>query len=151
MNNVEITGQIKNRAIVELFVANVLKELKIHRFTSRYIDIKFSTQVEDGAHGYCHGDNETVEIEIAKNAYPLEGGTKIRPLGFLEIMKTLAHELVHAKQFLRGELIMSDNFVWKGRLANNWSYENQPWEKEAERLEDVLFIKCFPWHLTFTN
>tara|TARA_B110000503_G_scaffold85316_1_gene129716 strand:+ start:805 stop:993 length:189 start_codon:yes stop_codon:yes gene_type:complete len=52
-------------------------------------------------------------------------------------MSTLAHELVHVKQFARGEL--SDNLqYWKGKDCSDTDYWKQPWEKEARRLQKKL-------------
>ena len=53
-------------------------------------------------------------------------------------MQTLAHEMVHAKQYLRGELNGWTN-SWKGRKPRNYKYENAPWEKEAYKLEMKLY------------
>ena len=55
-------------------------------------------------------------------------------------MQTLAHEMVHAKQFLRKEL---DGNLWKKRNYDNVKYDDQPWEKEANRLEERLYKRCF--------
>ena len=50
-------------------------------------------------------------------------------------LSTLAHELVHVKQFARGEL-STDMTQWKSRLyCGNIDYWNQPWEREARRLQ----------------
>ena len=53
-------------------------------------------------------------------------------------MSTLAHEFVHVKQFARGEL--SENMTrWKSnRYAGDIEYWDQPWEKEARRLQHKL-------------
>ena len=60
-------------------------------------------------------------------------------------MQALAHEMVHARQFLRGQLTAEGGFAWKGRKADGYDYMNQPWEKEAYRLERELFLDCFPF------
>ena len=55
-------------------------------------------------------------------------------------MRTLAHEMVHAKQYIFGELDgYSDS--WKGSDVNYYSYEDSPWEKEAYKLEEILYEK----------
>jgi hypothetical protein len=68
---------------------------------------------------------------------------------FLEQMQTLAHELVHVKQYFRKELTYANTgeFCWKKRNAGGYKYENQPWEKEAFRMEKELFLECFPFHM----
>jgi hypothetical protein len=55
-------------------------------------------------------------------------------------MSTLAHELVHVKQFARGEL--SDNLqYWKGKDHSSTKYWEQPWEKEARKLQKKLMVQ----------
>ena len=39
----------------------------------------------------------------------------------------------------------------KGKKGEGWKYENQPWEKEAYKLEKELFMECFPHMAKFTN
>lgn len=49
-------------------------------------------------------------------------------------MSILAHEFVHIKQFARGELNPQLTH-WKKRNFSNAEYWDQPWEKEARRLQ----------------
>ena len=58
-------------------------------------------------------------------------------------LKVLAHECVHLKQFIKGEL--SPNLDrWKSnRYVSHHDYDNQPWEREAYRLEYSLLNKLF--------
>lgn len=55
---------------------------------------------------------------------------------------TLAHELVHVRQFSRRELSMlNDQYCakWKGqKYADDTEYEDMPWEVEANKLEHQL-------------
>jgi len=56
-----------------------------------------------------------------------------------EILKTLAHELVHVRQYAIGDL-NEEATLWQGRLMEvNLAYENQPWEIEADELADTLY------------
>lgn len=62
-----------------------------------------------------------------------------------EYIATLAHELVHMKQYLRGELA-SDfrRMKWMGKDMTDLPYSKQPWEIEAQELQHGLakdFIK----------
>ena len=70
----------------------------------------------------------------------------IKPsLSIKDIGLTLAHEMVHVKQYFRKELDGSNcRFKWKGRNADGYKYENQPWEREAFRRESDLYQKCWP-------
>tara|TARA_X000000368_G_C23056548_1_gene724169 strand:+ start:4502 stop:5398 length:897 start_codon:yes stop_codon:yes gene_type:complete len=60
---------------------------------------------------------------------------------FEEKMITLAHELVHAKQFIFGELQFGK---WKGTPEEDYyhmPYAKTPWEFEAYGLQDFLYKK----------
>lgn len=58
----------------------------------------------------------------------------------------LAHEMVHIKQFARGELkdyMRSDKVKWKGQVfcLSEVEYWSCPWEKEAYENDVVLYKK----------
>ena len=62
-----------------------------------------------------------------------------------ELIKTVCHEIVHVKQYAKGELreryVPKHDTFWKQRRANNYKYDNMPWELEAWRLQEVLYRK----------
>ena len=58
-----IHSRIKNRAIVEQYVINLINELGINRL-KRTIVIRFLKKLDQDAVGYCWGDKDVVEIEI---------------------------------------------------------------------------------------
>lgn len=129
-----IEGRHAKPEIVEEYVARLMGALKIHRFTSRLVTVKFKSELTGCVQGLCEGDTSYADIQISKHGQ-----------SFLKQMQALAHEMVHARQFLRGELIGEGVWKWKGRNADNYAYTNQPWEKEAYRLERELFLDCFPF------
>ena len=136
MNPLIVTGRIKNKKRVEAYIHTLAKELGINRLYSKCIIVKFSTKLESEAQGLCWGDKKThAEISIARTS---EGET----MTMESMMQTLAHGMVHAKQYLRGELC-GYTAAWKGRKPRNYKYENAPWEKEAYRLEEELFNNCW--------
>jgi hypothetical protein len=62
------------------------------------------------------------------------------------ILLVLAHEMVHVKQYARGELkdLMRTNMVkYMGKLYDDEkiSYWSHPWEKEARKLEKKLYTE----------
>ena len=96
-----------------------------------FIDIVKKIKYEDSIYcGMCYGDRQAVEIELAKNTN--------KRLSLEDMMVNLAHELVHAKQFFRGELDPVDETKWKGEKS--CTVFSQPWEKEAYLLEDWLYL-----------
>lgn len=56
-----------------------------------------------------------------------------------EKLLTIAHEMVHIKQYVKGELNEHMSY-WRGReIKKELPYMEQPWEKEAFRLGDKLY------------
>lgn len=50
---------------------------------------------------------------------------------------TLAHEIIHVKQYLTGELSV-DHRYWRGKKIKDVDYYSQPWEIEAHNLEQSV-------------
>ncbi len=128
-----LKGRIKHKAKVRAYVEHLCKDLGINRMWSKVLFIRFHTSLKHESQGLCWGDRNEgyVEIDIARTS----NGEDIP---YETIMQTLAHEMVHAKQYLRGELDGWTN-SWKGRKPRNYKYENAPWEKEAYKLEMKLY------------
>ena len=68
---------------------------------------------------------------------------------YQDMLETVAHEMVHVKQYARGELkdlSRSNKYCkWKGKEVNynKVHYFDQPWEIEAHGREKGLFIRWF--------
>ena len=59
-----------------------------------------------------------------------------------DYVETLLHELWHVYQHVKGDL--KDRYgkrCWKGVDHSKIDYENQPWEKEAVKMEQILYRK----------
>lgn len=62
------------------------------------------------------------------------------------LLITLSHEMIHIKQFARGELkdyLRSDKVKWHGQVfcLNETEYWSSPWEKEAYENDSILYEK----------
>ena len=65
--------------------------------------------------------------------------------------KTLLHELWHLYQHVTGQLRDKYNKrLWKGVDHSETDYEDQPWEVEAHRMEEVLY-KEYTTYLSTSN
>lgn len=103
------------------------KQLKINRLKTN-VQIKFHHKlfVENTSEGLCEMlDDRNFVIDVG-----LYGNW----------LSTLAHEMVHVKQFARGELSSSLQH-WKGRDHSDTEYWDQPWEKEARRLQNKMVLE----------
>ena len=135
----------RNRRVVEIYMFNLINALGMGRLRKPTIEVSFERGLD--ALGYCTGERTEASIEIAIRC-PVDGSK----ISFLDQMRTLAHEMVHARQYIRGQLGSDGgNWEWKGKSAKNYKYENQPWEKEAYGLESALFMTCFPFSAEFKN
>ena len=136
MVHVEIHGQLKNRKFVEnvseLLLENIIPN-KLRRNVQ--VDVWIYNAVEEQAGGYCWGDKKNIDIEIARTS---DGYRYTRE----ELLLNLTHELIHAKQFIAGELSPS-NMKWKKADYSKVPYSHQPWEREAYRWEKRLYEKYF--------
>lgn len=67
------------------------------------------------------------------------------------IMESIAHEMVHLKQYATGEMQDTDSSEvvrWKGLNINllQWQYWDRPWEIEAHGKELGIFIRWAEHH-----
>lgn len=129
MNNIEITGgKAYQRKYVESMVHYCIQKL-MPRMQSLDIEVKLKT-IKDDAYGYCLSTTtRDFEIEIDKS------------LSLRRLLTTVAHEMVHVKQYARREL--KGDYVWKGKTYNpkTTDYWDEPWEIEAHGRECGLFIR----------
>ena len=104
------------------------------------LDIKLTKDLKkkDDSYGYCHiiGDVDKPReflIEVDASLKHSVG----------QILTWLAHEIVHLKQFVRGELFdyaVGERVQWKSKTyKTSLAYSKQPWEREAYRLEEPLY------------
>jgi hypothetical protein len=84
----------------------------------------------------CHGLNATVFIDKGDEALA-HGNSKIVEIEYSNLLE-LAHELVHAKQFIKGEL--SSRILAEGSKI---SYRKRPWEVEAFAKETEIYNTYF--------
>lgn len=128
---VDIFGQIKNKKRIREYAEDSLTYLLPPVTEDIFIDITFKKSLDNDMLGYCLGDSNSSEIEIAKTF-------NNEKLSIDDMMLSLAHELIHAKQFIRGELSPS-NSNWKGTIHEETIYSKRPWEKQAYLFEDLIF------------
>jgi hypothetical protein len=100
-----------------------------------FVKIKFNPKI--AAYGYA-----SVE-DYNDSGKPREFEIEVHPgIGAYDILKTIAHEMVHVKQYIYGET--NETLTrWKGQRvdADSIDYWVQPWEIEAHGYEAGLFTK----------
>ena len=127
-----------------LFYSEVLLGSRMEK--NIYLDIKLTKDLKskEGAYGYCHITDDDLN---KPREFMIELDASMRH-PFSQILTWLAHEMVHLKQFVRKELwdYESGRVQWKSRSYGRVHYDDQPWEKEAYRLEGELYEMFEEWN-----
>lgn len=112
-------------ALVHVACKNFAKQLGISRLkTEIQVRMHHDLFVAEGCEGLCEPvSNRLFILDVA-----LYGNW----------LSTLAHEMVHVRQFARGELNSSMSQWKSNKYCDNIEYWDQPWEKEARRLQGKL-------------
>ena len=136
MIDINIVGRCPQKTKMERFAQDVIHSFFTSRFSRDvHIDINVC-RVEEGYLGFCSGDRDSVEIEVSRRDIL---GEMLSPK---DIAHIIAHELVHAKQFIKGQIDGTERY--RRGPHSKWvdhsetSYREQPWEVEAYDLEDKL-------------
>lgn len=132
MNTIYVTGGKKaERAIATDVVSWCLNKM-LPRYRTIEVNVEFEKNLGE-AYGYClQEDKREYTITIKKG------------LGLFDMISTICHEMVHLKQYVKGELREKDGVqMWKTKSYKNVNYADAPWEKEAFRLEASLAEECF--------
>lgn len=140
MNLVTVTGGKKSqRESVESMAHYVINKL-MPRMRTLDIEIEIKDFGYDTSCGYClpagHASGTSprdFEIEINKD------------LELRTMLETIAHEMVHVKQYARNELkqLDADTHRWMGDTVSDddVEYWDLPWEVEAHGRETGLFVR----------
>ena len=87
-----------------------------------------------------HGDCEVIEYNSQRK--PRSFKIRLRKKkSYKSLIKTLAHELVHVKQFALGEMSEFHDRWRDGVDYKDTEYFDLPWEIEARMMEHVLYDK----------
>jgi|TARA_B110000914_G_scaffold208706_1_gene206385 hypothetical protein len=130
MNVIEIIGGTQSQRNYATSMVYFCIDMLMPRMQTLDIEVKLTAP--QGAMGYCleTDNNRTFEIELD------------RKLTLRKLMETLAHEMVHVKQYARREFHPSKH-TWCGKTYNpkKVSYWDLPWEIEAHGREVGLFVR----------
>lgn len=100
------------------------------------LQIYFEFCDEEGIDGYC--------LQESKDDYIIELASHLKGE---DLFRAVIHEMVHVRQYIDGKLeqIHKDGkgprMYWENLDMTDILYEERPWEREAQSLEDRLFKK----------
>ena len=119
--------QLDLNATINLAINSFAQQLGINRLKTLIqvrLHNKVFLDVADGTEALCESlDERNFIIDVAM---------------FSNWVVNLAHEMVHVKQFARGEMDAGLRRWKSNQYARNIDYWDQPWEKEARRLQFKL-------------
>jgi hypothetical protein len=99
---------------------------------------KFSP--DEDAYGYCLALDGPRPDRPREFELEIHSGMKLRTM-----LETVCHEMVHVKQYARGELYESERqskHRWQGKwIDRDPDYWDRPWEIEAHGREIGLFVR----------
>lgn len=126
-------GTKTQRDLGEVALRFFVKKL-MPRKRSLRIELQIKNLLKDGFAGLCeHTDRNSVLIEAHNHG------------NLYDYISFLAHESIHMKQYVTGELILKGRKeIWQGKDCSGLSYKKQPWEIEAWQGQHKLakeFIK----------
>ena len=135
MNDIEVYGSTKSKRTLAEDVAHFCIAEMMPRMETLDITIHLDKLPE--ADGYCLAvTNREFQIEIEKT------------LDEEDFITAVCHEMVHVKQFARGETKDINMFTkrWQGTdylsaYTTVDEYMDLPWEKEAYKLQEILLKK----------
>lgn len=117
---------------VEALMPRLIKQLKLER-SRKFLLIEIAKDITPGAFG------STTNLP-GLDSYVIA----LKPQKWADLGSTLAHEMVHVKQFAKGHFqIVDGKYFWMGkRVTKRVKYLDQPWEVEAFSRQEILFRKA---------
>ena len=135
---ITVIGGTKQQKSYVTSMVNYCAEKLMPRMHNLNIVVKLTTLKD--AYGYCLSNED--ETTDRPRTFEIEVDRKLR---LRRLLETVAHEMVHVKQYARGELYQGVRIAknrWQGKwVSNNVDYWDQPWEIEAHGREAGLFIR----------
>lgn len=134
--NITVTGATKSQ---ETLIKSLTK-FTINKLMPRMKNLDITVEIKKSdAFGYCMAEDGERADRPREFTVTLARGLKLR-----DLLTTLAHELVHVKQYARGELYQSMRTAkmrWNGQWVGDMDYYDEPWEIEAHGREEGLFVR----------
>ena len=142
MHYLETTGynysKVRCERIVKWFVSASLHRYKIS------IRVDHLGLMRQGVFGWMWAS----DCDYRPREFEIEIHNRMTPENYT---KTLLHELWHVYQHVKNQLKDKYNKrLWRGIDHSDTAYAKQPWEKDATRMEEILYKK-YTSYLTKSN
>lgn len=115
------------------FIQRLMPRLKKLDIT---IELVRNLKEKDGIWGDCVWED--------KNHFPRAFTIRLdSAVDYKDLIDTLAHECVHVRQYVRGELVdlarESRKVKWRGKKVDWYASPSEPWEDEPNKLSPELY------------
>jgi hypothetical protein len=126
------TRSTKYRMFISAIMPSLMKQLNIAK-SNKFVLIEISKAAGND------NDGSTVALPTL-DSYVIT----IAPGRMSDMGVTLAHEMVHVKQLIRGTLKTQAGVkYWRGKkFSKRVKYLSTPWEQEAFAKQDILFRRA---------
>lgn len=127
----DVEGSVRNRKFINAIMPSMIAQMGLQN-SRKAVLIKVSDE--------CDGCGFTIPIDMIDSYLVM-----IKPNRKLkEIALTLAHEMVHVRQFAKGMLkITPKGSVWMGKLyPKKTAYLDQPWEIDAFSKQELVLRRA---------
>ena len=117
---------------VEILMPRLIKQLKLEN-SRKFVLIEVAKDITPGAYG------STTNLP-GLDSYVIA----LKPQKWADLGSTLAHEMVHVKQFAKGQFqIKNGVWYWMGKkYTKRTKYLDQPWEQEAFAKQEIVFRRA---------
>ncbi len=137
MNRISIRGGTKTQKQISLEAVEFAIQEMMPRYSSLDIFIQLKSLGKE-YHGFCSWDDDS----IRPRSFTIELNNKQSKK---DLIDTIMHEMVHVKQYAKGELKERHKGgykqLWMDEDHTDTPYSRQPWEKEAYRMQTKLARK----------
>ena len=140
---IQVTGGTKKQrelsASIARFTARQLMSKRLMK--NIYVEIKLIPRLLEKEEVY--GDSIYEDDNWRPREFTIQADSKLK---LRRLLETIAHEMVHVKQFAKGEMVdvvRANKIRWHGVDFDDedTSYYDQPWEIEAHGREMGLFVR----------
>jgi len=145
MVTINIKGGTKTQKKYTKSMVKFCADMLMPRIHNLEINLRLKDFKEDDSYGYALATDDADANRPREFDLDINTDARLRRL-----LETVAHEMVHVKQFARGELYQS-SMTAKHRWQGNWQrsekeYWDLPWEIEAHGRECGLFCRWAEKH-----
>jgi len=132
----QYTGDKSNHNAILFAMDFFAHSLKFKKQNEIIVDVLITKNKKFDYDGTCQYIDNYDNVHVFR--IEVKAGSKM-----IQVLETLAHEMVHMKQYMNGELSTNyDTAYWNGKPYRDpkQEYSELPWEKEAYRKESILVM-----------